>query len=53
MWGTGMDPRMREDNGGEGAYEGRPYGGWGRGRGMRGIGVDSGESRNDGWDRVQ
>ena len=21
-----MDPRMREDNGGEGAYEGRPYG---------------------------
>ncbi len=21
-----MDPRMREDNGGEGAHEGRPYG---------------------------
>ena len=51
--GTGMGPRIREDNGGEGAREGRPYGGRGVGRGMRVRRVDSGESRNDGWDRVK
>ena len=48
-----MGPRIREDNGGEGAREGRPYGGRGVGKGMRVRRVDSGESRNDGWDRVK
>ena len=41
------------NNGGEDAHEGRPYGGRGVGRGMRVRRVDSGESRNDGWDRVK
>ncbi len=51
-----MDPRMREDNGGEGAHEGRPYGGSRSGRyddeiSQRTGGFANRPYENDNWGR--